>query len=816
MTEVVLVEGAVMSMGLQRLGKYELREQLGHGNVGEVWKAYDLQLRREVAIKILHADLQSDPHFFTRFTQEGGTLTTLHHTNIVQIHDVALSRPTPQASSASAYIVMESIEGQTLADYINATVRKGMFPMPGEIVYLFTSLAVAIDYAHQKGIIHGNIKPTNILFDRRNTAQFPAGEPMLTDFALTQLVGDTANVLSPFYMSPEQAQGDAPNNRSDIYSLGVLLYELCTGVQPFHDESSVAVMLQHIHTLPTPPSLINAAVPSALSEVILRAMAKDPATRFPMASLLAIAIADAYSIQSTIQLSPVSLDLLHAKEEAEPKTSSQPKLPILGIIQPSINLPARLSSLSASLTQSKPLPAVPEQTMPDVPPSPEQEIDQQMFPPTPPKSPALTGKIPRTPVTAITEPQPSTVLPSQPTGPTAVVPTLAATYAPQPASVPLLPFVPPQSVPPPLNTRRRSSRFGSIPVPLYVVITILLLLLLIAGGAIGTYLLSATKQTAAAGPLGHIFFQDDPLGHDDVLRVEMQQVTSSPAGSSDVVWLQTASHASIQLGTLTIQNGNGALLYQGDGHHTNLLSILERIIITQEKKDNKASAPTGTMLYLATPDPASFPYIRNILYSTPNLQGGGSALFGMLDAIKSMNDKASSIVDSLRGTHDYALARRQAIRIMELLDGTIYAQQSHDLPSGDAPLLFTRTGLLSSPTTKGYLDLLDQQLTLLQQHAGSDSDLLTHLQHVRNAVLDLQTWLQKTHDYDVQLLKAANLSDPTIMSIALQLRQLAADSYTGRTIPPNEGPQPTPGSAGAYQAYVEAQYMATLNILKAS
>ena len=343
-----------MNVAPRRLGRYELRQQIGRGNVGEVWKAYDLQLRRDVAVKIVHTDLQSDPHFLSNFTQEGQVLTSLRHANIVQVYDVAVSRST-QGNDTAAYILMEYVGGQTLADYLSSTTRKGALPPLAEIVYLFTSLGVAIDYAHQKGIVHGNLKPSNILLDQRHREQFQAGEPMLTDFGLLRLVGNAGIVASPFYMSPEQAKGREPGNRSDIYSLGVILYELCTGVQPFHDKSSVAVMMQHINALPTPPMLINPDLPPALSEVILRAMAKDANMRFPMASLFALAVADACSIQSTLPLSAQSIAA--SKEEGGAyHTASGPQKPILGVSQPLSSLssplpktPTRVSTTSQSL-----------------------------------------------------------------------------------------------------------------------------------------------------------------------------------------------------------------------------------------------------------------------------------------------------------------------------------------------------------------------------------------------------------------------------------------------------------------------------------
>ncbi len=367
-----------------------------------------------------------------------------------------------------------------------------------------------------------------------------------------------------------------------------------------------------------------------------------------------------------------------------------------------------------------------------------------------------------------------------------------------------------QPSPPLLMPKKRASGFANLPRPLYIIAALILLLLIVLGISINN-LFTPKSQATVTTPSGYVFFQDDPLGHEDVLRIEIQPIQIPAQGNSDVAWLQTSS-STTSMGSLTIQNDTGDLLYQGNTHHTNLLSVIQRVIITQEKSDHLPTKPQGKTLYTATLNSATFTYVRNILYTTPGLPNNSSALYATLDAIKSMSDKSSSIVDSLNNTHDYGLAQRQAIRIMELLDGTKYAQKSGDLPAADPPELFTQVGLLSSPTQKGYLDILDQQLTLLQQHAGNHSALLTHVQNVRNAVADLKNWLQKVHSYDVQILKATNLNNPAIMSAALQLRQLVANSYTGLTIPPNDGPMPTLGSAGAYQGYVDALYLATLNL----
>jgi len=301
-----------MSTTPMRLDKYELREQLGHGGVAEVWKAFDTQLQRFVAIKVLHPNLREDPTFFTRFQLEAQLIASLHHPNIVQIHDFRVYQPveTEGSSAPIAYMVMDYVEGQTLADYIRNTSYKGQIPTASEIVNLFTSISLAIDYAHQKGMIHRDIKPANILLDRGNTAQNPIGEPILTDFGVAKLMGISTNTQSgtqlgtPLYTSPEQARGYPGNEQSDLYSLGVILYEMVTGVPPFRGETAVEVLAQHINATPTAPTLINPNIPPTLALVIMRGIAKDPASRFSSASAMTAALAEALNLPVPERLGP--------------------------------------------------------------------------------------------------------------------------------------------------------------------------------------------------------------------------------------------------------------------------------------------------------------------------------------------------------------------------------------------------------------------------------------------------------------------------------------------------------------------------------
>ncbi len=248
-----------MSTEPRYLGKYELRERLARGGQGEVWKAFDTQLRRYVAIKQLHANLQSDPDFTSRFEREAQFIASLHHPNIVQIHDFQLVH-NPDSDITNAYMVMDYIEGPTLADYILHTSRQGQFPAAADIVYIFTTVSLAIDYAHEKGMIHRDIKPANIILDQRSHKRNAIGLPILTDFGIAKLQGvsaDTTALLgTPLYISPEQAQNLAIDKRSDLYSLGIILYEMTTGVTPFRGDSVMAILMQHYQEPPAPPGIL--------------------------------------------------------------------------------------------------------------------------------------------------------------------------------------------------------------------------------------------------------------------------------------------------------------------------------------------------------------------------------------------------------------------------------------------------------------------------------------------------------------------------------------------------------------------------------
>src|SRR5579863_8140909 len=209
-------------------------------------------------------------------------------------------------------MVMDYIEGGTLADFMRNTVRRGFFPQATDIVYLFTAISLALDYAHQQGMIHRDIKPANILLDRptiADTTLNSPGEPILSDFGIARLQGTGTSTVTrdligtPLYISPEQAQGHTVDERSDLYSLGIVLYEIMTGCTPFRGDNPIAIMIQHMHEEPPSPTLINPNISPALSEVILQSIAKDPDARFPSGAAMTVALAGALHIPIPASLS---------------------------------------------------------------------------------------------------------------------------------------------------------------------------------------------------------------------------------------------------------------------------------------------------------------------------------------------------------------------------------------------------------------------------------------------------------------------------------------------------------------------------------
>ena len=253
-------------------GRYEIHELLGVGGMAYVYRAYDKIESRWVAIKILKEELSNNSDFLRRFRNESKAIAVLSHPNIVKVYDVSFG-------DRIQYIVMEFIDGITLKQYIE---QQGEIKWR-EALYFTVQILRALQHAHEKGIIHRDIKPQNIMLLEDGTIK-------VTDFGIarfsqaeTQTMTDKA-IGSVHYIAPEQARGGYINDKADIYSVGVMLYEMLTGQLPFVADNAVSVAIMQMQAEPTPPTRINPAIPKGLEEITMHAMEKNPAQRFPSAA----------------------------------------------------------------------------------------------------------------------------------------------------------------------------------------------------------------------------------------------------------------------------------------------------------------------------------------------------------------------------------------------------------------------------------------------------------------------------------------------------------------------------------------------------
>jgi serine/threonine protein kinase len=257
--------------------RYEIGEILGFGGMSEVHLARDLRLHRDVAIKVLRADLARDPSFYLRFRREAQNAAALNHPAIVAVYDTGEAET---ATGPLPYIVMEYVEGVTLRDIVHT---EG--PMPAKrAIEVIADACQALNFSHQHGIIHRDVKPANIMISK-------AGAVKVMDFGIARALADansvtqTAAVIGTAqYLSPEQARGEKVDARSDVYSLGCVLYEMLTGEPPFTGDSPVAVAYQHVREDPVPPSQRHKDIAPELDAVVLKALAKNPDNRYQTAA----------------------------------------------------------------------------------------------------------------------------------------------------------------------------------------------------------------------------------------------------------------------------------------------------------------------------------------------------------------------------------------------------------------------------------------------------------------------------------------------------------------------------------------------------
>ncbi|MCA9933382.1 MAG: serine/threonine protein kinase, partial [Anaerolineales bacterium] len=280
MTQTVKLTGQVVN-------QYRIVQHIARGGMADVYLADDTSLGRQVILKVMLPLLAQDEQFLTRFRREARATAQLNHPNIVQVYSTGTVPNTGQP-----YLAMQYIRGGSLQQTLVTLLQQDQILQTTTALNLIRQMAGALDVAHRAGIVHRDLKPSNILLH-------PNGTPILTDLGIASVsaasrLTRTGDVMgTPHYMSPEQASGRPLDGRSDIYSLGVILYELLAGSVPFHGDSPLAVLHQHVYEVPPPLRGIRPDLTPLTLQVVERCLAKDPAQRFQTAAELSDAIGQA-------------------------------------------------------------------------------------------------------------------------------------------------------------------------------------------------------------------------------------------------------------------------------------------------------------------------------------------------------------------------------------------------------------------------------------------------------------------------------------------------------------------------------------------
>lgn len=265
-------------------GRYQLRDLLGEGGMASVHLAYDTVLDRQVAIKTLHTELGREQAFRERFRREAQAVAKLTHTNIVSVFDTGED---DVDGMATPYIVMEYVEGRPLGSVLADDIRQyGAMPA-GKALEITADVLAALEISHEKGLVHRDIKPGNVMTTRRGVVKvMDFGIARAMQSGVTSMTQTGMVVGTPQYLSPEQALGRGVDARSDLYSVGIMLFQLVTGRLPFDADSPLAIAYAHVQEEPVAPSSVNRALPPAVDALVARALRKNPNERFPSAEAM--------------------------------------------------------------------------------------------------------------------------------------------------------------------------------------------------------------------------------------------------------------------------------------------------------------------------------------------------------------------------------------------------------------------------------------------------------------------------------------------------------------------------------------------------
>jgi hypothetical protein len=641
---------------------------------------------------------------------------------------------------------MDYIEGGTLDEYIASTSARGKIPSPTQIVHLFTSMSLAIDYAHQQGMIHRDIKPANILLDKNNTTRNPMGEPILTDFGVAKLLGVTSSTLSasqlgtPLYVSPEQVRGYPGNERSDIYALGVILYEMVTGVPPFRGDTAVNVFTQHLNVTPTSPALINPSLPTALTLVILKALAKDPNERFASAASMTAAIAEALNMPVPESLGQAA----YSQDEANMPTY--------------LHSPWQLGTAPLPPSSTSGVDVINRAALHATPSAP--SGGAQVYQVAPPRDgTAKTGDPQATPLPAMHSPSP----------------------------------------PPSQQRRRWRTLYGVVAA---------LIIIAVLGSAVLVFFLKYTaaqvSPALASAVVGHCFFvssgqlnPDSAQGIADQLEIDLQNIPDPQSGKGYYAWLLPDRHPKaendplqptpqfalpllLSSSPLPVNHGRISFFYKGTAQHDNLFSLASRLLITEENANGAPHNPLspgadrGTWRYYAeipqtpygTTSLSALDHIRHLFYKETRVEvlglpgGLDTWLFRNTEKIVEWSGSARDAWNS-KSAAGADLIRRQLSRILAYLDGTIYYHIELPGESLRVDPTIAKVALLEFDVEKqdppGYLyHIGTRHLHALIQLPDASPDQKELAVRISKAIDNVNVWLQTVHNDALKLFKMTN------------------------------------------------------------
>jgi len=795
---------------VQRIGPYELQELLIDDALVEVWKALDTRQRRYVGVSILHVNPQVSTNAIAHFHEKIETLTHLHHPNIAQVLDIRTVQAVDKADRG-ILVAFDYVEGRPLADYIQDTSRNNHIPRLATIVRLLAPVAAALDYAHQHSIIHGALKPENILLDRHNTLPDVPGIPRLIGFCTRYLLPSLSLPLDDsFYVAPEQAQGYMDNPASDIYALSVIFYELCTGSLPFQGKTPGEVLNQHIHNNPPSPALLNANLPSAFTAAIMRGLAKDPQARFPTASALVRALADAVGIPSheLLDISGVWSDLRPGSHSGPLSNPSQPSGP----------LPVQSGPLPTVSGQSGSVPTVSAAANNPSSPYPAVSVLAPSNSTSGPGAPAITSN--SQPYAAVSRPP----LPSGPQYTTQ--PTLSSPYSA---------VKPPLSPKPPQPRKYTPWR--------YVAAAVLLVVVVLASTFFLYPLIRNANHAPVANTLaGHAFFTnsgqytpDSSAGIADIVQVHMSNVLDPSAGKNYYFWLlpdtDTTASGSVPILLGSSSTGGTIDIPFGEPNNQDLLSNYSRFLVTEESSTNPPVSPSldrSTWRYYSAfsqvKDPLTglslLDHLRHLLSQDPKLQSVG--LSGGLDTwlyrdVLNVMVLASSIRDNQSLGTNALFLRRQIVRILDYLDGSQYVSQVEKIPAGINPVLIDKTiakvALLEfddrNQFPPGYLAHIGTHLASIVQSSGVTPEQKALAIQINQSLNNVQSWLTQVHKDAQQLLQMsdAQLLQPGTRPLLDDLYVQANRAFTGRFDPNTNQVQ-----EGVSQIHADILRLATFDI----